>query len=146
MDPDTLAFETLVDPAATPPPDGAGVTAVEIWKLLLLNPGFQSRVSHPDTTGIPQVNYSTNQRQFPSTPADVSYLTKTPITTKPIVSTNKFVHDLASLRSSLHQQNKLIFCSSHSLTPSSSTRQQFRLPTVTHNKTMTTTVNKVDVF
>ena len=35
MDPDTLAFEVLVDPAATPPPITAGITMVEIWKLSL---------------------------------------------------------------------------------------------------------------
>ena len=50
--------------------------------------------------------------------AEVTDLIKTPITTKPVVRTNKFVHDLASLRR-LHQQNKLIFSSSFTLFSSS---------------------------
>ena len=35
MDPDTLVFEALVNPATTPPADGAGVAAITIWKLSL---------------------------------------------------------------------------------------------------------------
>ena len=35
MDSNTLVFKVLVDPAATPPPDGAGITMVEIWILSL---------------------------------------------------------------------------------------------------------------
>ena len=54
----------------------------------VLNPGFHPQAGHADVTGIPQVNYSTSQRQLPSTPAEVTYLTKTPITTKPVVNTN----------------------------------------------------------
>ena len=53
----------------------------------VLNPSFHPWSGHPDVTGIPQVYYSTSQRQLPSMPAEVTYLTKTPITTKPIVWT-----------------------------------------------------------
>ena len=49
--------------------------------MSVLNPGFYPQAGHPDVTGIPQVNYSTSQQQ-------VSYLTKSPITTKPVVHTN----------------------------------------------------------
>ena len=59
----------------------------------LLNPGLHPWAGNPDVTGIPQVNYSTSQRQLTSTQAEVAYLTKTPITTKPVVCTNLFVHD-----------------------------------------------------
>ena len=59
----------------------------------VLNPGFPPREGNPDVTGIPQVNYSTSQRQLTSTQAEVAYLTKTPIKTKPVVCTNSFVHD-----------------------------------------------------
>ena len=69
----------------------------------VLNPRVQPRAGNPDVTGIPQVDYSTSQRQLASTQAKVAYLIKTPITTKPVVRTNYFVHDLASLRR-LHQQ------------------------------------------
>ena len=54
----------------------------------ILNPGFHPRVGNPDVTSIPQVNYSTSQQQLTSTQAEVAYLTKTPITTKPVVCTN----------------------------------------------------------
>ena len=54
----------------------------------ILNPGFHPWAGHPDVIGIPQVNYSTSQRQLPSMPAEISYLTETPITTKPVVRTN----------------------------------------------------------
>ena len=53
-----------------------------------LNPGFHPRAGHPDVASIPQVNYSTSQRQLPSTPVEVYYLKKTPITTKPVLHTN----------------------------------------------------------
>ena len=56
--------------------------------MSVLNPGFHPQAGHPDVTGIPQVNYSTSQQQLPSMPAEVSYLTKSPITTKPVVHTN----------------------------------------------------------
>ena len=54
----------------------------------VLNPAFHPWEGHLDVTGIPQVNYSTSQQQLPSTPTEVSYLTKTPITTKPVVCTD----------------------------------------------------------
>ena len=60
----------------------------ECEEVLVLNPRFHPRVGNPDVTGIPQVNYSTSQRQLTSTQAKVAYLTKTPITTKPVVHTN----------------------------------------------------------
>ena len=93
----------------------------------MLNPGVQPRAGNPEVTGIPQVDYSTSQRQLTSMQAKVAYLIKTSTTTKPVVRTNSFVHDLACLHR-LHQQNKLILSSS----PSHSflTRLQFRLPTV----------------
>ena len=74
-----------------PPSPPANLAQLSLANLScggVLNPGFQSQVTHLATTGIPQVNYSRNQQQLPSEPADVSYLTKTPITTKPIVSIN----------------------------------------------------------
>ena len=48
-------------------------------ELCLLNPGFHTRVGNPDVTGIPQLT---------SMQAAVAYLTKTPITTKPVVRTH----------------------------------------------------------
>ena len=63
-------------------------TQYECEEVLLLNPRFHPRVGNPDVTGIPQVNYSTSQRQLTSMQAKVAYLTKTPITTKPVVRTN----------------------------------------------------------
>ena len=54
----------------------------------VLNPGVQPRAGNPEVTGIPQVDYSTSQRQLTSMQAEVAYLTKTPITTKPVVRTN----------------------------------------------------------
>ena len=54
----------------------------------MLNPGVQPRAGKPDVTGIPQVDYSTSQRQLTSAPAEVAYLIKYPITTKPVVRTN----------------------------------------------------------
>ena len=53
----------------------------------MLNPGVQPRAGNPEVTGIPQVD-STSQRQLTSAPAEVAYLTKYPITTKPVVRTN----------------------------------------------------------
>ena len=55
---------------------------------LLLNPGVQPRAGNPEVTGIPQVDYSTSQRQLTSAPAEVAYLIKYPITAKPVVRTN----------------------------------------------------------
>ena len=40
----------------------------------LLNPGVQPRAGNPEVTGIPQVDYSTSQRQLTSTQAEVAYL------------------------------------------------------------------------
>ena len=54
----------------------------------LLKPGAHPRVGNPEVTGIPQVDSSTRQRQLISTYAEVTYLTKPPITTKPVVRTN----------------------------------------------------------
>ena len=54
----------------------------------MLNPGFPPRSGNPDVAGIPQVNYNTSQQQLTSMQAKVAYLTKTPITTKPVVRTN----------------------------------------------------------
>ena len=42
----------------------------------VLNPGFHPRVGNLDVTSIPQVNYSTYQRQLTSMQAKVAYLTK----------------------------------------------------------------------
>ena len=55
---------------------------------LMLNPGVQPRAGNPEVTGIPQVDYSTSQRQLTSALAEVAYLIKYPITTKPVVRTN----------------------------------------------------------
>ena len=54
----------------------------------LLNPGVHPRASHPEVTGIPQVDSSTSQRQWISMHAEVTYLINPPITTKPVVRTN----------------------------------------------------------
>ena len=54
----------------------------------VLNPGFHPRAANPDVTGIPQVNYCTSQQQLTSMQAEVAYLTKVPITTKPVFCTN----------------------------------------------------------
>ena len=54
----------------------------------VLNPREQPRAGNPEVTGIPQVDYSTSQRQLTSMQAEVAYLIKTPITTKPVVRTN----------------------------------------------------------
>ena len=54
----------------------------------VLKPGAHPRVGNLEVTGIPQVDSSTRQRQLISTHAVVTYLTKPPITTKPVVRTN----------------------------------------------------------
>ena len=54
----------------------------------VLNPGVQPRAGNPEVTGIPQVDYSTSQQQLTSVQAEVAYLIKYPITTKPVVRTN----------------------------------------------------------
>ena len=54
----------------------------------MLNPGVQPRDGNPEVTGIPQVDYSTSQRQLTSAQAEVAYLITYPITTKPVVRTN----------------------------------------------------------
>ena len=53
----------------------------------VLNPGVQPG-GNLEVTGIPQVDYSTSQQQLTSTQAEVAYLKKSPITTKPVVRTN----------------------------------------------------------
>ena len=72
----------------SPPSNPAQLSLANLSYRGVLNPGFHPWAGHPDVTGLPQVNYSTSQRQLPSTPAEVAYLTKTLITTKPIVHTN----------------------------------------------------------
>ena len=62
-------------------------TPVRVW-FGMLKPGAHPRVGNPEVTGIPQVDSSTRQRQLISTHAEVTYLTKPPITTKPVVRTN----------------------------------------------------------
>ena len=56
--------------------------------MVVLNPGVQPRVATMEVTGIPWVDYSTSQQQLNSTHAEVTYLIKPPITTKPVVRTN----------------------------------------------------------
>ena len=53
----------------------------------VLNPGVHPRAGNPEVTGIPQVDYSESQLQLTCTQAEVAYLIKTPITTKPVVCT-----------------------------------------------------------
>ena len=61
----------------------------KVYKLhMVLNPGVHPWAGHPEVTGIPQVDSSTSQRQLISTHAEVTYLIKPPITTKPVVCTN----------------------------------------------------------
>ena len=94
------------------------LSSLDLWCFLLLvellKPRVHPRAGNPEATSIPRVDYSTSQRQLTSTHAEVTYLIKPPITTKPVVRTNWFVHDLASLHR-LHQQNKLILSSSFTL-------------------------------
>ena len=59
-----------------------------VSETFMLNPGVQPRAGNPEVTGIPQVDYSTSQRQLTSAQAEVAYLIKYPITTKPVVRTN----------------------------------------------------------
>ena len=54
----------------------------------VLKPGVHPRAGDPEVTGIPRVDYSTSQRQLTSMHAEVTYLIKPPITTKPVVRTN----------------------------------------------------------
>ena len=54
----------------------------------VLNPGVQPRAGNPEVTCIPQVDYSTSQRQLAITQAEVAYLLKNPITIKPVVRTH----------------------------------------------------------
>ena len=54
----------------------------------VLNPAVHPRAGNPEVTGIPQVDSSTSQRQLTSTHAEVTYLIKPPITTRPVVRTN----------------------------------------------------------
>ena len=77
---DVLGFSTI--PAA-----GNGTLTHDL-DVSLLKPGAHPRVGNPEVTGIPQVDSSTCQRQLISTHAEVTYLTKPPITTKPVVRTN----------------------------------------------------------
>ena len=53
---------------------------------MLLNPGVQPQAGNLEVTGIPQD--STSRRQLTSMQAEVAYLIKIPITTKPVVRTN----------------------------------------------------------
>ena len=61
---------------------------LERLQRILLNPGFHPRAGNQDVTRIPQLNYSTSQQQLTSMQPEVAYLTKVPITTKPVVRTN----------------------------------------------------------
>ena len=54
----------------------------------VLNPGVKPRAGNSEVTGIPQVDYGTSQRQLTSAQAEVAYLIKYPITTRPVVRTN----------------------------------------------------------
>ena len=54
----------------------------------MLKPGVHPRVGNPEVTGIPQVDSSTRQQQLTNTHAEVTYLIKSPTTTKLIVRTN----------------------------------------------------------
>ena len=54
----------------------------------VLKPGVHPRAGNPEVTSIPRVDYSTSQRQLTSMHAEVTYLIKPPITTKPVVRTN----------------------------------------------------------
>ena len=72
----------------SPPTNPAHLSLANLSCGGVLNPGFHHRLDNPDLTGISQVNYSTSQQQLTSTQAEVAYLTKTPITTKPVVCTN----------------------------------------------------------
>ena len=64
------------------------VKTPKFYQNHLLNPGVQPQAGNPEVTSIPQLDYSTSQRQLTSTQAEVAYLIKTPITTKPVVHTN----------------------------------------------------------
>ena len=72
----------------SPPSNPAQLSLANLSCGGVLNLGSHPRAGNPDVTGIPQVNYSTSQRQLPSMPAEVAYLTKTQITIKPVARTN----------------------------------------------------------
>ena len=72
----------------SPPTSPAHLSLVNLSCGGVLNPGFHPWEGNPDVPGIPQVNYSTSQQQLTSMQAEVTYLTKPPITTKPVVHTN----------------------------------------------------------
>ena len=60
----------------------------ECYQSRVLKPGVHPRAGNPEVTSIPRVDYSTSQRQLTSTHAEVTYLIKPRITTKPVVHTN----------------------------------------------------------
>ena len=72
----------------SPPTNPAHLSHATLSCGGVLKPGAHPRVGNPEVTGIPQVDSSTRQRQLISTHAEVTYLTKPPITTKPVVRTN----------------------------------------------------------
>ena len=72
----------------TPPTNPTHLSQANLSCGGVLNPGVQPRSGNPEVTGIPQVDYSTSQQQLTSTQANVAYLIKYPITTKPVVRTN----------------------------------------------------------
>ena len=72
----------------SPPTNPAHLSLANLSCGSVLNPGFHPWVGNPDVTSIPQVDYSTSQQQLTSMQAEIVYLTKTPITTKPVVCTN----------------------------------------------------------
>ena len=57
-------------------------------QFVMLKLGVHPRAGNLEVTSIPRVDYSTSQRQLTSTHAEVTYLIKPPITTKPVVRTN----------------------------------------------------------
>ena len=72
----------------SPPTNPAHLSHASLSCRGVLNPGFNPWAGNPEVTGIPQVDYSTSQQQLTSTQAEVAYLIKTPMTSKPVVCTN----------------------------------------------------------
>ena len=81
-----MCFVYLHPPSS--PTNPAHLSHANLSCGVVLNPGVQPRAGNPEVIGIPQVDYSTSQRQLTSMQAVVAYLIKTPITSKQVVGTN----------------------------------------------------------
>ena len=81
-----MRFVYLHPPSPLTNPAHLSHANLSCWGVL--NPGVHPLMGNLEVTGIPQVDYGTSQQQLTSIQAEVAYLIKTPITTKPVVHTN----------------------------------------------------------